>query len=253
MGGAPEEHPLLTIGQILAWADRYHRRVGRWPRASSGPVPGQPDEDWEQIDRALRNGKRGLPGRSSLARLLAQHRGVRNRRSLPPLTEEQLVAWAQAYRRRTGRWPAHRREEVEEAPGEYWCNLDGALRRGGRGLPGGSSLYDLLCRRCGRGRRRLAAPPLTVEQVLAWVDAHYARTGRWPHAMSGPVAEAPGESWRAVNLALWQGHRGLPGGTSLSRLLDEHRRGGAGHGLRGPAWIRTDLRSPAPPECGSGR
>jgi hypothetical protein len=212
-------------------------------------VPGQPDEDWEHVDRALRNGKRGLPGRLSLARLLAERRGVRNRCCLPRLTEEQIVAWAQSHRRRTGRWPAHRREEVLEAPGELWCNIDGALRRGGRGLPGGSSLHDLLCRRFGLGRRRLV-PRLTVEQVLAWADAHHARTGRWPHAMSGPVADAPGESWRAVNLALWQGHRGLPGGVSLSRLLDEYRRGREPRGLRGPAWLRTDQRSPVPPERG---
>jgi hypothetical protein len=250
MGEAPEEPPVLTVSRILAWADHHHRRTGRWPRASSGGVLAQPGEDWEQVDRALRNGKRGLRGRSSLARLLAQRRGVRNQCALPPLTEDQIVAWAQAYRRRTGRWPAHRREEVEEAPGELWSNLDGALRRGGRGLPGGSSLYDLLCRRCGRHRRREAAPPLTVEQVLDWADAHHARTGRWPHAMSGPVAEAPGESWRAVNLALWQGHRSLPGGTSLSRLLDECRRGTEWHGLRGPAWLRTDRRSPVPPGRG---
>jgi hypothetical protein len=249
MGGRAEQPPPLTVAQILAWADDYYRRTGRWPRASSGPVPGQPDEEWENIDRALRYGKRGLPGRTSLARLLAQGRGVRNRSSLPPLTEDQIVAWTQAYRRRTGKWPRHRREEVLEAPGELWCNLDNSLRRGGRGLPGGSSLHDLLCRRCGLRRRR-AAPPLTVEQILAWADAHHARTGRWPHAMSGPIPEAAGETWRAVNLALWQGHRGMPGGVSLSALLDEHRRGGEGHGLRGPAWLRTDRRSPAQPGCG---
>jgi hypothetical protein len=250
MGGTYEGPPLLTTAQILAWADHHHQRTGLWPRAGSGRVLDQPGEDWEQIDRALRKGKRGLPGRSSLARLLAQKRGVRNRCSLPRLTEDQIAAWARAYRRRTGRWPVHRREEVEEAPGELWCNIDGCLRRGGRGLPGGSSLYDLLCRRCGRRRRREAVPRLSVEQVLAWADAHHARTGRWPHAMSGPIREAPGESWRAVNLALWQGHRGLPGGTSLSRLLDERRRGTEWHGLRGPAWLRTAPRSPAPPGRG---
>ena len=250
MSGFPGKPPPLTVAQVLAWADDHHRRTGRWPRVSSGPVPGRPGEDWEHIDRALRNGNRGLPGGSSLPRLLAQCRGVRNRCSLPRLTEDQIVAWARACRRRTGRWPRHRREEVAEAPGEFWSTLDNALRRGGRGLPGGSSLHDLLCRRCGLRRRRGSPPPLTVEQILAWADAHHARTGRWPHAMSGPIPEAPGESWRAVNLALWQGHRRLPGGTSLSGLLNEHRRGGEAHGLRGPAWLRTDRRSPAQPGCG---
>jgi hypothetical protein len=60
---------------------------------------------------------------------------------------------------------------------------------------------------------------------LAWADAHHARTGRWPHRYSGLVLEAPGESWDRINGALREGHRGLPGGDSLAKLLDRHRRG----------------------------
>jgi hypothetical protein len=67
------------------------------------------------------------------------------------------------------------------------------------------------------------AKPLTVEQILAWAEAHHARTGKWPHAKSGPVVDAPGETWNGVNLALEYGHRGLPGGDSLARLLNRHR------------------------------
>ena len=40
------------------------------------------------------------------------------------------------------------------------------------------------------------------------------------------VADAPGETWMAVNLALWQGLRGLPGGWSLARLLKGGQRRG---------------------------
>jgi hypothetical protein len=32
--------------------------------------------------------------------------------------------------------------------------------------------------------------PLTVEQILAWADAHKARTGTWPTRRSGPSATA---------------------------------------------------------------
>lgn len=39
------------------------------------------------INANLRTGRRGLRGGSSLARLLAQHRGYRNRAALPSLTE----------------------------------------------------------------------------------------------------------------------------------------------------------------------
>jgi hypothetical protein len=65
--------------------------------------------------------------------------------------------------------------------------------------------------------------PLTVKQILAWADVHHARTGQRPKAKSGAVVGAPGETWNAVNLALEQGHRGLPGGDSLGRLLNRHR------------------------------
>ena len=62
-------------------------------------------------------------------------------------------------------------------------------------------------------------PPLTVEQILAWADAYRARTGRWPTARSGPVPEAPGETWSGIDRGLRVGGRGLPGGYSLARLL----------------------------------
>jgi hypothetical protein len=73
------------------------------------------------------------------------------------------------------------------------------------------------------GRSGRPRPPLTVPQILAWADAHRARTGAWPGAASGPVGGAPGETWAAVNVALRLGHRGLPGGDTLARLLQRER------------------------------
>jgi hypothetical protein len=75
----------------------------------------------------------------------------------------------------------------------------------------------------GKRRRRPRKLPLTVEAILAWADAHQARTGAWPSANSGPVAEAPGVHWHAIDLALAQGLRSLPGGDSLSQLLRRTR------------------------------
>ena len=68
-------------------------------------------------------------------------------------------------------------------------------------------------------------PPLTVEQILAWADAHHARTGGWPSPGSGPVAGAPGEDWGDIDIAQCAGYRGLPRGGSLARLLARHGRG----------------------------
>ncbi len=66
---------------------------------------------------------------------------------------------------------------------------------------------------------------LTVDQILAWADLHFARTGRWPSAGTGPVAGAPGEKWVNIDQALRVGSRGLPGHDTLVRLLNRRRRG----------------------------
>src|SRR5262249_33877951 len=91
-------------------------------------------------------GLRGLPGCSSLARLLCERRGVRNHLRLPRLTVEQVVAWAEAHRRRTGRWPTAKAGPVEGARGETWRGVATALEKGLRGLPGGLSLPGLRAR-----------------------------------------------------------------------------------------------------------
>ncbi len=69
-----------------------------------------------------------------------------------------------------------------------------------------------------------AAPrPLTAEQILSWIDAYYHRTGQWPKIHTGSVVESPEDTWKAIHMALIQGGRGLPGGSSLPQFLAEHR------------------------------
>jgi hypothetical protein len=89
-----------------------------------------------------------------------------------------------------------------------------------RGLPGDDSLARLLARHEGR---ELRPGPLTVEQILVWADAHHERTGGWPKSTSGAVADAPGETWSAINTALYSGFRGLAEGDTLACVLERHR------------------------------
>ncbi|MBI1917005.1 MAG: hypothetical protein HYS12_20035 [Planctomycetes bacterium] len=187
--------PPLTIEQILAWADQHHCRTGQWPTSEDREMADAPAEKWCNITQSLQVGTRGLPGGSSLARLLAEHRGVRNRAALPLLTEAEILAWADAYRARTGTWPRTESGSVPEAPGEVWANIDQALRDGGRGQPGGSSLPQLLAARRG-ARVYLHEPKLNVEQILAWAQAHRERTGRWPVAGSARSTSTSMPSWR---------------------------------------------------------
>ncbi len=143
--------PKLTIAKILAWADEHFERTGEWPRVASGRVHGVRGQTWANINFALWAGRRGLPGRDSLARLLIRERGARNPVIRPPLTAEQILRWADAHRERTGDWPGVLSGSIPEAPGESWRAISDALRNGYRGLPGGDSLRRLLER---HGRRR---------------------------------------------------------------------------------------------------
>src|SRR5260370_42371264 len=68
--------PAFSLTGILAWADAFHQRTGRWPKRHSGPVSESPGDTWARVDKALQEGFRGLTGPSSLARLLAEQRGV---------------------------------------------------------------------------------------------------------------------------------------------------------------------------------
>jgi hypothetical protein len=75
-----------------------------------------------------------------------------------------------------------------------------------------------------RGVRRVRNQPhLTIQQILHWADEHFQRLAKWP-GHSGPVLTAPGQTWSAIDQDLRLGLRGLAGGTTLYRLLVEHRR-----------------------------
>jgi hypothetical protein len=217
------ELPSLSETQILAWADKHRRRTSAWPTTRSGLIPGTRGTTWRQISQALRRGDRGLPGGTSLREFLEDHRGVSAKTS--PLSEEKILAWADTHRRRTGAWPNRRSGPVREARGENWSSIYTALTRGLRGLPGGKTFPQLLVeKRKATLAIRPQRGPLRIPQIVRWADAYRKRTGRWPSQQSGPVLEAPGETWAGIDESLRGGHRGLPGGSSLPRLL-AHARG----------------------------
>jgi hypothetical protein len=221
----PANLPALTVTeeQVLQWADAHYQQTGTWPTEDAGPIPQTRGEHWQNIAMALREGNRGRPGGSSLARLLEEHRGVRNQMNLPLLSEAQILAWADHYYQETGEWPQRNLGEVTAVPGETWRALDDCLRVGCRSLPGGSSLAQLLAKERGV-RNKADLPSLKIKDILAWVDAYHQRTGGWPTGESGPVPEAPGETWKGIEMALFEGLRGLPGRRTIARLLRQHGR-----------------------------
>jgi hypothetical protein len=168
-----QELPPLSPGQILAWSQAHYLRTGAWPNDNSGPVRGEPGEVWRNVDAALRQGRRGLPGNSSLAQLLAEGLGIRTRANIPLLSVTAILPWVDAHYRRTGRWPTRRCGAILEAAGETWNAIDQALLKGGRGLPGGSSLAQLLVEHRGVRHR---APPLSI------AHRHDPRHCHYPHS-----------------------------------------------------------------------
>src|SRR5262249_18640984 len=122
--------PKLTIAQILTWADSHHSRTRSWPKEESGPIHEAPDQTWKGVYSALGKGVRGLSAGSSLARLLAERRGVRNDKALPRLTTKTIWAWIVSYHCRTGSWPNSRSGPVLGTRSERWSAVDAALRRG---------------------------------------------------------------------------------------------------------------------------
>src|SRR5262245_9318480 len=137
----------LKIAEILRWAVSHRESTGRWPKVGSGSIPGTQGDNWRSVDSALRLGLRGLPGGYSLAKLLADRKGVRNVQDFPPYTEEEILAWADSHLQRTGRWPTQHSGPVLDAPGETWYAVQMALSHGSRGLPGGTTLARLLAER----------------------------------------------------------------------------------------------------------
>src|SRR6516225_1055615 len=107
--------PPLTRALILKWINR--RKTGGLPAADSGPVVGQPGEDWRAINACLRLGLRGLPGGSSIARLLGEA-GLKPYRRDVPLTIEEIVNWLEGDHQETGKWPTRKSGTVRAAPGE---------------------------------------------------------------------------------------------------------------------------------------
>jgi hypothetical protein len=214
--------PELTVPQILGWLDETHERTGKWAIRTSGRIVGSLGETWCAVDLALNHCGRGLTVKSSLAQLLFDHRGVRNRSRLPRFTQKLILEWCDAEKSRSGLFPTRKSGPIRESPGDTWQIVDQPLRNGIRGLPGDSSLARLLHRK--RGYRNLSQLPRLTEILIAtWADAHLANKGTWPRRDSGPVFGAPGETWARISNALVQGDRGLPGGSSLAQLLAKHR------------------------------
>src|SRR5262249_15782909 len=64
---------------------------------------------------------------------------------------------------------------------------------------------------------------LSADEIIDWADGFFAGNGDWPNFKSGPIPEAPGETWLAITAALQFGRRGFSPGGTLARLFAAER------------------------------
>ena len=213
--------PILTYDQIIEWAKNHHKKTGKWPTAKSGKIIDCPNEKWSDVDGALFRGNRGLQ-KTTLANLLASKGLKEHKHQQKPLTVNQVLGWADAYKKKYGKWPNTKSGKIKEMPQYTWLSIDTYLQNGVRGLPSGSSLAKLLSKERGlRNSRNL--PSLSESKIIKWAKDFNKTNGKWPNEKSGEIPNSGGETWRTINKALYRGSRGFNGGSSLNKLFTKHR------------------------------
>jgi hypothetical protein len=208
----------LTEELIRKWILDEFTSTGKWPNTRSGKVQVVGvDEAWQSLHNYLVRGGRGLPGGQSLTDVVAE---VRRQAGLEVvLTEGLIKQWIRAEYEKTKRWPlASDGDVLVDGVAEKWCNLHLNLLQGRRGLPGGRRLVDLV----EEVRTELGQPSTrTMEDVRQLIWQHYCDRKEWPHFKSKlPVPGGLFTSWNALNQALSVGRFGLPGGSSLAKVVE---------------------------------
>lgn len=234
----------LTPATLERWLQIFHRKEGRYPVTEDRTVWDQDEaggfyqvhgESWQALSSAIPLGLRGLAALkgSTLLQFRIDHGCVDDR----ALTEEQLIRWIQLFHEKEAKWPRINDQHVWEraadgswmiVANESWEALNATLRKGTRNLTAfrGQSLSKF------RHSHGLCTEDLTEERILRWVRLYQEKTQSWPVQTSPTVWDRSpedqrwialdSESWAKLHQALAGGHRGLPGGSSLSQLRHKH-------------------------------
>lgn len=138
------------------------------------------------------------------------------------LTEDMIVEAMKEYYNQNGKYPSVRSGDASEyfKDNETWSGIHECIRYGSRGLPGGSSLSKLKKKHFDIKEKER----LTEGMIVKAIEKYYDQNGRYPSKGDGDASEyfKDNETWRGINACLKQGNRGLPGGSSLSKLKKKH-------------------------------
>jgi hypothetical protein len=164
--------PLLTIGQVLAWADAHHAATGRWPTIRTpGPIRHSPfGETWCAIDALLLRGSRGLPQGFSLARLIHKYRGVK-----PRLTDETTRRRSELHRRLGPRVAMDQKTGIRSLYDEFLRDYGAEIRLLGPNFRPNSTYKPSSTNGCGSRRQTLhrclcsqSGKPRPPSRIAAW-------------------------------------------------------------------------------------
>lgn len=218
--GRPNKNalPPLTEAQIVKWAKQHKKKAGAYPTTQSGRIEGT-RETWRGIDSALRKSQRDLPRKTTLAKLLEEKAGKSPRGGT--LSIAKILAWADAHHAKNGTWPTRASGPIDGTR-EKWSSIDTALQKGLRRLPKAGSLAQLLAAHRNVENRR-DPESLTVMRIKGWIKSFHKTHGEWPNNTSGKAHGASSPTWGQINRALSQGLRGLPGGSSLAKVVADVR------------------------------
>lgn len=256
-----EEKPSFTEQKIVEWMKLFYEheeecspdREGKypsngdhtvWERDSEGNWVEVKGENWHStIEPALRDGGRALPGGSSIHKLKKKY-GLTQKL----LAKETIRDWCQLFYERAkqtrgrGKCPTVLDKIVWErdsegiwvqVKGERWDKINGALRKGFRGLPGGSSLNELM-------EEYSITDNFTEEEIVKYFRLFYEKTkedsddriGRYPNNgdpivwdrdKDGNWIVVQDESFSGtIESALRNARRGMPGGSSIAKIKTKY-------------------------------
>ena len=205
----------VTIAKILELADACYKKYKIWPKKRSGVISSENNLTWNTINNQLLKTEVG-----SLANLLFLERDVHHHLKRNKLTIYQIIEWAKDHFKKTNEWPTYKSGAVLADYSEKWGAINSALQGGHRGLETNETLEALLWREKGVVGT-LAGKKLSNKKILDLTKQHFEKTGLYPTSNSDWILEGK-DSWSTISVALNRGFRGLPGGSSLAKLLHAH-------------------------------
>ena len=163
---------------------------------------------------------------------------MRNEKHLPLFRIPDILRWADAHRHRHGTWPTCPIGPHPGGPGRRLAPVNTAINRGQRGLR--RLLAGAPARRPAWGTQRHRPPPADRGADPGLGRRHRAGPADGPRSGRVRSRRRTGETWQGVQNALYIGLRGLPGGSSIARLLARASDGPTAASARGPG--RADAR-----------